>query len=538
MTLFPDDARDWRRGAAIYQVYPRSFSDSNGDGVGDLRGITSRLGHVASLNVDAVWLSPVFVSPMADFGYDVSDPFAIDPLFGDLQDFDDLVAGAHQLGLKVILDQVYCHLSDRSAWFQESRSSRTNERADWFVWADARPDGSPPNNWQSVFHGPAWTWDARRGQYYLHNFLPQQPQLNVHLPEVQDALLSIARFWLDRGVDGFRLDALNFLQHDPALTDNPPAAPGHPRTRPFDFQAHVHNQSHPTIPDFIERLQALVSERPGRLTVAEIGGDRALEEMREYTRGPARLDTAYSFDFLYAPRLTSEGVRTALSAWTPEASPGGWPSWAFSNHDAPRALSRWWPDRPTAETAPVTLLLLACLRGDIFLYQGEELGLPQAEVPFERLVDPEAIANWPRTLGRDGARTPMPWIGEAPHAGFSSVEPWLPVDPRHARLAVDEQEADPDSVLHFARAALAFRRGSDALRTGALRLLATSEPVLAFERGPDDAPLICVFNLGETPCAHALQGDWRVEFATPGLEVGAGLPATLPGLAGWVVRRA
>ncbi len=529
---------DWRAGAAIYQIYPRSFADADGDGVGDLRGITQQLDYVASLGVDAVWLSPVFTSPMADFGYDISDPYDIDPIFGTLADFDALVARAHALGLKLIVDQVYCHLSDRSAWFAESRASRTNPRADWFVWADARPDGSPPTNWQSVFHGPAWTWDARRGQYYMHNFLPEQPQLNVHNPEVQDALLHVARFWLDRGVDGFRLDALNFLEHDPALRDNPPAPPG-PRTRPFDFQRHLHNQSHPSIPRFIERLQAVVAERPGRFTVAEIGGERALEEMREYTLGPARLDTAYAFTFLYADRLTPALVREALLDWTPEASPGGWPSWAFSNHDAPRAISRWWPDRPTAETAPLTLLLLAALRGNVFIYQGEELGLPQAHVPFDRLVDPEAIKNWPKTLGRDGARTPMPWRADAPHAGFSAAEPWLPVDPRHQALAVDAQDADPGSTLNFARRVLRFRRDSAALRTGTLTLLPPAGEVLAFTRGEGADALLCAFNLGETPAPLAPPpGEWRTALATYGIDGGAAPPATLPPLGGLLARRA
>ncbi|MBE7217791.1 MAG: alpha-glucosidase [Caulobacteraceae bacterium] len=526
--------RDWRRGAAIYQVYPRSFADSNGDGVGDLPGITAHLDHVASLGVDAVWLSPFFTSPMADFGYDVSDPFDVDPIFGTLADFDALVARAHALGLKVVIDQVYCHLSDRSAWFRESRSSRSNAKADWFVWADPKPDGSPPNNWQSVFYGPAWTWDARRGQYYMHNFLPEQPQLNVHDPAVQDALCDVARFWLDRGVDGFRLDALNFMLHDRALRDNPPATDGKPRTRPFDYQDKLHNQSQPDTPAVIEKLQAVVSSYPDRFTVAEIGGDRALEEMRAYTSGPKRLDTAYSFTFLYADELTPALVLDALADWSPGASPGGWPSWAFSNHDAPRAISRWWPDRPTAQTAPLTLLLLATLRGNIFIWEGEELGLPQGEVPFERLVDPEAIRNWPKTLGRDGARTPMPWRADAPHAGFSPAEPWLPVDPRHAALAVDRQEADPGSTLQAARRILRFRQASDALRTGDLRPLPAAPGVLAFERGPADAPLLCVFNLGAAPAAGPAPDRWRIVLGTPGLAEGDRPPDRLPALAGYV----
>ncbi|MDE2486050.1 MAG: DUF3459 domain-containing protein [Alphaproteobacteria bacterium] len=515
-----DTITDWRRGATIYQIYPRSFADSNGDGIGDLPGITAKLDYVAALNVDAIWLSPFFVSPMKDFGYDISDPIDVDPIFGRLADFDALLERAHALGLKVIIDQVYSHVSDRHPWFQESRASRCNPRADWFVWADPKPDGSPPNNWQSVFYGPSWTWDARRGQYFLHNFLPEQPDLNTTNPEVQAALLSIARFWLDRGVDGFRLDAVNFLMHDEALRDNPPELEDRPKTRPFDFQRHVHNQSNPRIAEFLERLQAVVDERPGRMTVAEVGGDHALGEMREFTRGPRRLNTAYGFDFLYAADVTAERIRAAMEGWSPEQADGGWPSWAFSNHDTPRAISRWWSETACEAAARLALLLLVSLRGNIFLYQGEELGLPQAEVPFERLRDAEAIANWPSTLGRDGARTPMPWSRTAPHAGFSTNAPWLPLDPRHAARAVDVQVDDPDSVLSFARRALALRRDRPELRQGGLRMLAAPAPLIAFERGDAGAPLTCVFNPGEAQA---------VDFPAPGRRVLLGVCGVEPG---------
>lgn len=483
---------DWR-GWVIYQIYPRSFADSNGDGVGDLPGVMAHLDHVASLGVDAVWLSPFFPSPMADFGYDVSDYCGVDPVFGTLEDFDALIARAHGLGLKVIIDQVYCHTSDRHAWFAESRANRTNARADWYVWADAKPDGTPPSNWQSVFGGPAWTWDARRGQYYLHNFLAEQPQLNLDLPAVQDALLAVARFWLDRGVDGFRLDAFNFAPHDPALTDNPPAPPG-PRTRPLDFQLKVHNQSQPGIIPFAERIRALTDSYGGRFTVAEVGGDDVDLERHLLTEGQARLNTSYGFEFLYAPHLTPELVATTLGRWT--GAPGeGWPAWAFSNHDAPRAVSRWAPESDRAAMAALTLLLLVSLRGTVFLYQGEELGLPQGDVPFDRLVDPEAIANWPKTLGRDGARTPMPWRDLAPWAGFSTVEPWLPVDARHLPLSVASQTDHPASTLALTRRLIALRRSRPVLQTGALHMVAgVPDGLIVFERGTGEDRLLCAFN--------------------------------------------
>ena len=495
---------DWWRGAVIYQVYPRSFADANGDGIGDLAGITDHLDHIAALGVDAVWLSPFFTSPMKDFGYDVADYCDVDPVFGDLADFDRLIARAHALGLKIITDLVLAHTSDQHVWFTESRQSRTADRADWYVWADAGPDGAPPNNWQSVFAGPAWTWDARRGQYYMHNFLPEQPQLNLHNGQVQDALLDVARFWLDRGVDGFRFDAINFAMHDPQLTDNPPAPPGR-RTRPFDYQAHVHNQSQPQIPAFLARVRGLMDLYPGRFSVAEVVGEAAEPEMQAFTADDRHLNSAYGFAYLYADALTPDLVRGANAAWD-GAHGQGWPSWAFSNHDAPRAVSRWSEGRDPDRFARMAMLLLMALRGNVFVYQGEELGLPQANVPFDRLVDPEAIANWPRTLGRDGARTPMPWRAAAPHAGFSTIEPWLPVDPRHPPLAVDRQDADPASMLNLTRRLIALRKREPALRLGSLRFLDAPAPVLAFERTRGEDTLTCVFNLGHEAVAWGSPG--------------------------------
>ena len=498
---------EWWRGAVIYQVYPRSFADSNGDGVGDLPGITARLEHIASLGVDAIWLSPFFKSPMKDFGYDVSDYLAVDPIFGDLADFDRLIEKAHGLGLKVIIDQVFSHTSDEHSWFEASRQDRTNPYADWYVWADARPDGTPPSNWQSVFGGPAWTWDARRGQYFMHNFLASQPQLNVHLPAVQDALLASAKFWIDRGVEGFRFDAINFSMHDPALTDNPPLPPGGKRTRPFDFQDKIHNQSHADIPAFLSRIRALTDAHGGLFSVAEVGGDHADREMKLFTAGGGRLNSAYGFLYLYADQLSAQMIRQGQAMW-PGDDGEGWPSWTFSNHDAPRAVSRWAEGRDLKAFAEMALLLLIALRGNVFIYQGEELGLPQANVPFERLVDPEAIANWPQTLGRDGARTPMPWVSSAPNAGFSAVEPWLPVDPEHLSLAVDAQEVDPTSTLHVARRLIALRQRYPALRIGAVNFVETNTPLLIFERGEGGEALLFAFNLGHEAVAWSPPEGW------------------------------
>jgi alpha-glucosidase len=503
---------EWWRGAVIYQIYPRSFADSNSDGIGDLPGITGRLDHIASLGVDAVWISPFFTSPMKDFGYDVADYCDVDPIFGTLADFDALIECANGLGLKVIIDQVYSHTSDAHAWFAESRVSRVNAKADWYVWADPKDDGSPPSNWQSVFGGPAWTWDARRRQYYMHNFLSSQPQLNVHNPDVQQALLDTARFWLDRGVNGFRLDALNFAMFDPAFTDNPPAPPSNSvKTRSFDYQERVHNQSHVDIPHFIERIRALTDSYEGVFTVAEVGGTSAIAEAEKkaFIAGNARLNSAYGFEFLYADALTPALVRETLENW-PETD--GWPSWAFSNHDAPRAASRWaCPENRPAFTR-MALLLLLCLRGNVFLYQGEELGLTQVDIAFDQLQDPEAIANWPLTLSRDGARTPMPWMANAANAGFTAGTPWLPVGQDNQAAAVDVQDQDDQSVLSLTRRLIAFRNASDALRTGSIILLAASEDILAFERIADAQRLLCLFNFSaEVRHWEPAQRDrWRI----------------------------
>ncbi len=518
----------WWRGAVIYQIYPRSFLDTNADGVGDLKGCIEKLEYIASLGVDAIWLSPFFTSPMRDFGYDVADYCDVDPLFGTLAEFDAFIAGAHKRGVKVIIDQVYSHTSDQHAWFAESRSSRDNPRADWYVWADAKPDGAPPNNWQSVFGGGAWEWDARRRQYYFHNFLPSQPDLNLHNPVVQDAILDVARFWLRRGVDGFRLDALTFAMHDPQLRDNPPRQGlARPPGRPYEFQDHRFNQSHKDIPKFIERLRAVTDEYENRFTVAEVVGQRAQAEMKLFTHGGRRLNTSYSFDFLYAQKLTPALVRETLSAW-PEG--GEWPSFAFSNHDAPRAVSRWRGDCDADQYARLLMVLLMALRGNVFVYQGEELGLMQAEIPFDRLQDPEAIANWPATLGRDGARTPMPWRRSAPFAGFSSIEPWLPVAPAHVDRAVDAQEADDASMLNFTRRLAKLRQNSQALRHGAISFIDAPDDIIAFERTFESETMLCVVNVGDESRKWAPTNNQRLKIvAAVNINTAAEAPpASLP----------
>lgn len=535
MSLPVDDpASPWWKGAAIYQIYPRSFQDTNGDGVGDLPGITRRLDHVISLGVDAIWISPFFTSPMRDFGYDVADYCDVDPIFGTLADFDALVARAHELGLKVIIDQVYAHTSDQHPWFAESRSSPDNAKADWYVWQDPKPDGCPPTNWQSVFGGPAWTWDARRRQYYMHTFLKEQPQLNLHQPAVQEAVLKVARFWLERGVDGFRLDALNHAMHDPLLRDNPPAPDkSRVRTRPFDFQLKTYSQSHPDMVHFVEKLRALCDEYGAIHTVAEIGGDDPQADRRAYTQGRNRLNSAYGFDFLYAPELTASFVAETLESWAEmPGEAGGWPSWAFENHDAPRAVSRWCAPEDMDRFARLKMALLLALRGNVILYQGEELGLEQDTIPFELLQDPEAIANWPLTLSRDGARTPMPW-DESPQGGFTAGEPWLPLSPRNHARAVSVQQDDAASLLHFTRRLLALRKETPVLRLGELVDCSAKGILLSFTRSEKGERVDCLFNLGAEPVAlpRPLQGEVL-------LSVNGGDHRKLPGYGALWVRTA
>ena len=531
---------EWWRGAVLYQIYPRSFRDTKGDGIGDLRGIVEGLNHIASLGVDGVWISPFFTSPMDDYGYDVSDYCGIDPSYGDFEDFDRIIEKAHSLGLKVIIDQVYSHTSIEHAWFEESRQDRTNPKADWYVWADAKPDGSPPSNWQSVFGGSAWHWDGPRKQYYLHNFLTSQPDLNVHNEEVQEALLNVARFWLDRGVDGFRLDAINFAMHDPQLRDNPAAdVPIGRVTRPFDMQLKKFNQSHPEIVRFLERVRSLLDEYPGQFTVAEVGGPEPLDEMKAYTAKAKRLDSAYNFDFLYAERLSADLVRRSIGQWSGERGEG-WPSWAFSNHDAPRAITRWSTEENRDQVGRLMLLLLGALRGNGFIYQGEELGLPQAEVAFEDLKDPEAIANWPHTLGRDGARTPLPWEANARNGGFTAGDDaWLRFDEAHHRFAINVQDADPSSMLNYTRRLLKHRRDLEALIVGDVSLIDTPDEIVAFVRRSGTSSILCAFNLSDSSV------DWQPPMEVASLEVvatqidpqtTARAPVTLPPMTGyWAV---
>lgn len=495
----PNFKNEWWRGGIIYQIYPRSYCDSNGDGVGDLRGITQKLDHIASLGVDSVWISPFFKSPMKDYGYDVSDYCAIDPIFGTMEDFDALVAKAKSLGLHIMIDQVYSHSSDEHPWFKESRSSRDNPKADWYVWADPKPDGSPPNNWLSIFGGGAWQWDTRRMQYYLHNFLECQPDLNFHNPEMRNALWDIARFWLDKGVAGFRLDTVNFYTHDAQLRDNPPHE-GEPldyvpASNPYAMQKHLYDKTRPENLGYLEEFRAVLDAYPNSTSVGEMGAQNSLALIQEYTEYTRRMHMVYTFHFMNE-KFSAAHFRRTIE--TLESQVGdGWPCWAFSNHDVVRAVTRWHPPAGLHDAfAKLLVALLSSLRGSLCIYQGEELGLPEAEIPFERLQDPYGLRFWPEFKGRDGCRTPMPWQKDAPHAGFGNAEPWLPIPAEHAARAVDVQEKDAHSVLKHYQRFLHWRKQWVALRCGSITLYDAPEPLLAFARNWEGEEILCLFNLG------------------------------------------
>ena len=533
-------ADSWWRGGVIYQIYPRSYQDSSGSGCGDLIGITSRLEYVASLGVDAVWLAPFMRSPMRDFGYDVANYRQIDPMFGTMADFDRLLVRAHELGLKVMIDLVISHTSAEHQWFVESSQSRANSKDAWYVWADAKPDGGAPNNWLSVFGGSAWQWEARRSQYYFHNFLSSQPDLNFHNPAVQAEVLDIAAFWLARGVDGFRLDTINFYFHDASLRDNPALALAQrnsiiaPRANPYNYQEHIYDRNRPENVAFLEKFRVLVDRYSDRALIGEVGdAQRGLEIAAEYTKGANRIHMCYSFDFFVSQKLTAARVRAVIDQAI-TAAPASWFCWALSNHDVARHYTRLCDaSLDQDQQAQMLASLLLSLAGSVCLYQGEELGLAEAELPFEALQDPYGTVFWPEYKGRDGCRTPMVWCRGAKNAGFSDAErTWLPIANEHLAKAVDQLEQQPASLLHIYRALIGQRRSYPALRDGTLAFVPSDDDeLLAFWRCTDDSRVLCLFNFSARELEFRLPDTGLKSLGW--VDLGASLVgevASLPGL--------
>jgi alpha-glucosidase len=480
----------WRQGV-IYQIYPRSFQDTDGDGVGDLKGIELRLDYLAELGVDAIWISPIYPSPMVDFGYDVADYCAVDPLFGTLEDFDRLLATAHARGLKVILDFVPNHSSDQHAWFHESRVSRNNPKRDWFLWRDPARGGGPPNNWISDFGGPAWTWDETTGQYYYHAFLKEQPDLNWRNPQLRQAMYDVLRFWLDRGVDGFRVDVLWHMIKAADFRDNPI----NPSYRPSMGEMHrvlQHNSTdQPEVHEIAREMRRLTDEYSERLLIGEIY--LPLERVMDYY-GNNLDEVHFPFNFQLIDAAWNARNLFSLIAQYEDALPaGGWPNWVLSNHDRPRIATRL-----GQKQARVAALLLLTLRGTPTVYYGDELGLDDAAIPRDRVRDPRELREPGLGLGRDPHRTPMPWDG-SPNAGFTGGEPWLPLNADWRERNIEALGRDACSILNLYRRLLALRRAHRPLSVGDISLMKTEGDTLAYERRSGDTRLLVALNLGGTP---------------------------------------
>ncbi len=500
--------KDWWKDAIFYQIYPKSFKDTNADGIGNLQGIKEKIPYIASLGVDAIWISPFYKSPMKDFGYDVANYREVDPIFGNLEDFDLMLKEAHSYNLRVIIDMVLSHTSDMHAWFKESRQNKTNPKSNWYIWANPKEDGTPPNNWLSVFGGTAWEYDCKRGQYYMHSFLKEQPDLNIRNEEVQEALLNEVEFWLKRGVDGFRLDAVNHCMHDDKLRDNPPKKIDWDNFKhcqyknpcPYDMQHHIYDKSRPENLEFMTKLRKLTDKYKDKMMVAEIGGDDCIKLSAEYTATKDRIHTAYNFALL-GWSDGAEEIKNAVEEFFSYADDYSWPAWAFSNHDFVRVASRNAPSNSEniAKRAKMLIALLCSLRGTIYLYQGEELGLTEADVPFELMQDPFGIFLYPDSKGRDGCRTPMVWDSKKLNAGFSRAKKtWLPIPKEHKKLAVNIQEQDSQSTLNFTRKFLKWRKKQIEILKGDIEFIKAEDNLLIFTRKLNNCKLLCAFNLGDS----------------------------------------
>ena len=495
----------WWRDEVIYQIYPRSFADWSGDGVGDLVGIEQHLPYLSELGVHAVWLSPIFKSPMKDFGYDVADYCAIDPLFGPMEDFDRLLAAAHDRGLRLLLDFVPNHTSDQHQWFVESRKSRNNPKRDWYIWKDPAPDGGPPNNWISNFGGPAWTFDETTGQYYYHAFLASQPDLNWRNPEVRAAMFDVLRFWLDKGVDGFRVDVIWHLIKDEHFRDNPPNPAYRPGQPEIQKHLQVHSADQPEIHGVIAEMRAVIEEFDERLLIGEIY--LPIERLVAYYGHDAEsgVHLPFNFQLLQCP-WRAERIAELVAEYEGALPENGWPNWVLSNHDQPRIAARVaggeGGEEHAQRQARIAAMLLLTLRGTPTIYYGDELGIGDVSIPHDRIQDPWAKQEPDASFNRDKARTPMQWSSEA-NAGFSPTEPWLPLTEDWRTRNVAAMEEDPGSILTLYRRMLALRRERTALRTGSYRQLLLRDGVFAFAREDGAERLAVALNF--TPDARNVE---------------------------------
>ncbi len=492
----------WWRDGVIYQIYPLSFADSNGDGLGDLPGIIARLDHLSggpdSLGVDAIWLSPIYPSPLDDFGYDISDYENIDPRFGTLADFDRLVVEAHQRGMRIVVDLVMNHTSRLHPWFLESRSSHDNPRRDWYLWRDPAPGGGAPNNWQSIFGGPAWERDEATGQYYYHMFLKEQPDLNWRNPAVYERMFQMIRFWLDRGVDGFRLDVVNAYYKDADFRDNPRkfGLIGYERGiggRGYDWQTHPYDFHQPEMEDFLRDLRRLLNAYPERMSVGELLYSDPAATARYCGDGTDKLHLAFNFDFTNQP-WRPRAFQDEIAKWEAALHPQAWPCYVLGNHDKPRFPSRFGGGPHSDARAKVVAAMLLTLRGTPFLYYGEEIGMQDTPIPRGEIQDPPGKKYWPLNPGRDPERTPMQW-SDGPNAGFTTGRPWLRLNKDCRTRNVAAQHADPNSVLNFYRRLLRLRRESISLRRGSYQPL-IERPVqgLAYLRQSPEQTLLVALN--------------------------------------------
>lgn len=481
----------WWKAAVIYQIYPRSFQDSNDDGIGDIKGITRRLPYLSSLGVDAIWLSPIFQSPMDDFGYDISDYCEIAPIFGTMHDFDELLKETHRLGMKLLLDFVPNHTSDQHPWFRQSSSSRSHPMRDWFIWQDPAPDGAPPNNWLSEFGGCAWELDSKTGQFYYHAFLPSQPDLNWRNPDVRHAMHDVMRFWLDKGVDGFRVDVIWHLMKDVSFRNNPTNPLFKPGDPPHQSIVPLYTADLPDVHDVIRELRAVTDEYDDRLLIGEIY--LPLEKLVAYYG--INLDGVHlPFNFaLLEAKWTALGIAAVIADYEARLPSDGWPNWVLSNHDRRRIVGRVGSDQ-----ARVAAMLLLTLRGTPTVYYGDELGIPQVPIPPDRIRDPfeKRVPN--AGLGRDGARTPMQWDLSG-NAGFSSAEPWLPLSDGWAADNVESLDDDPSSIYSLYRNLIHLRRNSRALTLGSYAPIMAAEDLLVYAREWQGEEILVALNFGATP---------------------------------------